>query len=470
MNVMLLGLFLSYFSNAEGVYSLQNYLESVKTTNKDARALVLQIEASEVKVQRAALSLSPQIFAEYNAFDDRTPPVFPFTPTRKEGDIFKIGIEKQTTLGLEGKLYFENSRNTLYGLNPAFNIPPSYSQARAVLELRQSLWNNSFGEKVRADLKADVAEAQSLLESQKFQLKQILLNAENTYWAMVTLNQIMTLQQENVARAKKLSEWMSKQGRMKLSDDVDVLQAKAAYEMRSMELETSRSDRNAMARTFNLLRGTENAEVENLQDLPPFKMDDYKNLLSKKIQREDYKSNKLKAFEMENRALSGRSSLKAKVDLVGTVASNGLDPQFAGAYNELKDYQYPSWTVGLQVRFPLNVSLTQKMKRAVKNDIAAAQESGQNVDFLLEKEWQDVVEKQKEYFDLFVRSRDIEKSYNTIVEKERRRLQNGRSTTFTLLNLEQTLVTSQIQRAKAQLALLQIQNMLKTFEAKNESI
>ncbi len=470
MSVVILGIFLSFISNAEGVYTLQNYLDTVKTTNKEARALILQIEASEVKVKRAELSLSPQMFAEYNAFDDRTPPIFPFSPSRKEGDILKIGIEKQTTLGLEGKLYFENSRNTLYGLSPTFNVPPNYSQTRAVLELRQSLWNNSFGEKVRSELRADIAEAQSILENQKFQLKQVLLNAENTYWAMVTLNQIMTLQQENVERAQKLSEWMSKQGRMKLSDDVDVLQAKAAFEMRSMELETSRSERNAMARNFNLLRGTENTQVENLQELPPFKKEDYKNFLSKKIQREDYTANKFKADAMENRAISGRSSLKAKVDLVGTVASNGLDPQFAGAYNEVKDYQYPSWTVGLQVRFPLNISLTQKLKRAIRNDIAAAQESSQNVDFLLEKEWQDVVEKQREYYDLFIRSRNIETSYSTIVEKERRRLQNGRSTTFTLLNLEQTLVTSQIQRAKSQLALIQIVNMLKTFEVQNESI
>lgn len=459
------------FASAEGstVLTLNQYLEAVKKQSPQARALIAQIDASEVKVKRASLGLSPEFFAEYNRYDDRTPAVFPFSPSRRDGDNWKAGIGKQTTLGLSGKLYFENNRNTLFGINPSFLPNPNYNQGRAVLELKQPLWRNSFGEKTRSDLEADIAASKATLEDQKFQLQKLLLQAENTYWSMVTYDQIVSLQEENAERAKKLSEWMGKQGRLKLIDDVDVLQSKTAYDMRALDLETSQQERNAMARYFNSLRGLDAETVEKLDALPPFKESSLADL-KLKVTRQDFKSYKSAARAQEMSAKSVRSMLKAEVDLVGSVASNGLDPRFSGMYNEVKNNDYPSWSVGIQVRFPLNISLTQKLKNASLNDIRAAQDQGASADLQLQTEWHDTVQKSKDYFAIYMRAKEIETSYGTIVQKERKRLQNGRSTTFTLLNLEQTLVSTQIQRTKAQLALIQIQNVLKTFEVANESI
>lgn len=459
------------FVSAEGsnVLTLNQYLETVKKQSPQARALIAQIDASEVKVKKATLGLSPEFFAEYNRYDDRTPPVFPFSPSRRDGHSWKAGIEKQTTLGLGGKLYFENNSTTLFGINPSFLPVPNYNQGRAVLELKQSLWRNSFGEKTRSDLEADIAASKAALEDQKFQLQKLLLQAENTYWSMVTYDQIVSLQEENAERAKKLSEWMGKQGRLKLIDDVDVLQSKTAYDMRALDLETSRQERNSMARVFNSLRGVDAETVEKLEALPPFKASALADL-NRKVTRQDFKSFKSAARAQEMAAKSIRSTLKPEVDLVGTVASNGLDPRFSGMFNEVKGNDFPSWSVGLQVRFPLNVSLTHRLKAASLNDIRAAQDQAAGADLQLQTEWHDTVQKSKDYYDLYMRSKEIESSYGTIVQKERKRLQNGRSTTFTLLNLEQTLVSTQIQRTKAQLALIQIQNVLKTFEVANESI
>lgn len=468
---MIISFFLSTFVLAQGpeVLTLEKYLESVKKQSSEAKALVYQVEAAQVNVKQAELGLSPELFAEYNVFDDRTPPLFPFSPNRTNGNNWKLGIQKQTTFGLSGQLYFENRNAVLGGVDPNFFPLFDYSQGRAVLELKQSLWRNGFGEQTRSNLEADISAMKADLENKKFQLKKLLLEAENTYWSMVTYNQIVALQEENAERAKKLSSWMTKQGRMKLSDDVDVMQSQTAYEMRQLELETSRQDRNAMARVFNTLRGNNSQNVEPLEELPAFKEKILVDI-QKKVAREDFAALKTAARAQEMKAKSTKSALKPQVDLVGLVASNGLDQRFSGTYQQIENNQFPAWSVGVQVKFPLNFSLSSQLKTAALNEMRAAQESSLNADFQLQQAWQDTLEKRRDYYNVYTRSKDIETAYNTIVQKERKRLQNGRSTTFTLLNLEQTLVATQIQRTKAQLGLLQIQNVLKTFEVSNESI
>lgn len=454
---------MSWAQNAAPVLTLEKYLDQVQRGNPQARSLVAAAEAAEVKVRQAELGTVPEFFAEYNAFDDKTPPIFPFSPKRKNGNSWKVGVGQETSIGLGAKLYFEDTNTTLHGINPQFLPTPSYNQGRAVLELRQALIRNGFGELTRATRDAQKASAQADLENIKFNLKKVLLEAENAYWSLVTYNQVVELQEENVSRAQKLSGWMSQQGKKRLVDDVDALQAKTAYDMRQMELATSRSEREAVIRTFNTLRGLETSSPEKLQGLPQLSPGDQK-LLSAKVKREDFSAAKNSTVASEMQAKIGYSSLRPQVDLVGSVASNGLDQRFSGMYSDVKDLQYPSWSVGVQIKFPLNIFLVRQLRAATKKDVLAAQEASANVDLQLQQAWNDLVQKQKEYFDIFQRSQNIEESYGTIVQKERMRLQNGRSSTFNLINLEQTRVTAQIQRTKSQLLLLQIQNILKTFE------
>ncbi|MBY0384513.1 TolC family protein, partial [bacterium] len=416
---MILILIIGFFMQAQekSVLTLQSYLEQVQKQSADGRALVAKAQAAEVKVKQAELMFSPELFAEYSSFDDRKPPLNPgFSPTSTVGHQWKVGVEKQTNFGLGGKLYFENNNVVLNGVNPSFFPISDYNSGRAVLEMKQSLWRNGFGEQTSAEYNATLAKARAEYEAQKFELKKFLLEAENTYWAMVTYNQIVSLQEENVERAKKLSEWMGKQGRLKLSDDVDVLQSKTAYEMRQLELESSRQEKNAMARLFNTMRGMDIQDVELLEKLRPLKQE---LLSSQKIKayREDFAAAKNSSVATEMMAKSRRSSLKPELNLVGSVASNGLDPRFAGVYGQIRNVDHPSWSVGVQLKVPLYFSLSEKLKSAALAEMRAAQDSAANADFQLMRAWQDTLQKNKDFYDIYVRAKDIEASYGLIVQK-----------------------------------------------------
>lgn len=450
-----------------GGLTLEAYLQSVKTGNAEVRSLVAAIEASDVQQRQADLGIMPEAYGEYNVFDDRTPPLNPgFSPDRRDGYSWKFGVRQQTNFGLGGNLYFENNQIHLGGVNPGFFPINNYTSNRGVLELRQSLWMNSFGEKTRADLNAARSAAKAELYNQKFKLKNLMLQAENTYWMMVTYNHIAQLQEENVDRAKKLNDRMTRNVRLKLFDDVESIQTEIAFEKRQLELQSTNNDRAQISRAFNTLRGVDSDQVEPLQDMP--NMDNIGKiapLAEFKLGREDFLALKEMAKAEENKARSARSGFKPKVDLVGSLASNGLDPRFNTAYDEVKDFNHPSWAVGIQVSFPLNFSLNSKLYKAAKMDTQAAMDAGHDAEFKMVRTWRELSSQQRELLDIYNKAVRIESSQSSLLSKERNRLSNGRTTTFQLLSFEQDLASAQVQRARAQLGLIQVRNLLNTFEA-----
>lgn len=452
--------------------SVDQYLQSVKAGNPQARAYVNAIEAARVKVRRAELGVAPEAYVKYNAFDDQTPPLNPgFAPSSREGYTWRAGVRKQTTFGLNGDLYFDNSKVKLGGVNPAFFPLNDYTSNRAVLELKQSIFRNGFGESVRSDITAQTETARAELYDQEFNLTGMMMDAANTYWALVTYNHIVKLQEENVDRAKKLSDWMGRKAGLNLYDDVDALQTKTAYESRVLELETSKNERAVVIRAFNTLRGVDTDQIETLQELPAHEWMSADTVrIGKTMIRQDFSSLKARAKAIEAQANIGRSSLKPEVDLVGSIASNGLDPKFANAYTEVKDMDQPSWTVGINISFPLSFGLTNKLMKAVKQDIQSAKDMAIAADFNLGRAWKDLMQKRSESLVLYNKSVEIEKLQTMMVKKEQQRLRNGRTTTFQMLTFEQNLALAQIQRTRAQLGLIQINNLMKTFEVSNESI
>jgi outer membrane protein TolC len=213
-------------------------------------------------------------------------------------------------------------------------------------------------------LEAQRAGSRIELLKRQFELKNLLLRAENAYWNLVSLNQIVRLQEENVARAKKLNDWMSRRVGMRLVDDVDGLQAKASLEMRDLELQTSLDDRAVVARQFNILRGVPKDDVEPLAELP-----DPATILKgiregQRMTREDFRMIFEQAEAGRFEAKAARSQIAPQLDLVGGVATNGLDRSAEISHEELRDLRNPTWNVGVVFSIPLDYSLIGNMKRS----------------------------------------------------------------------------------------------------------
>jgi outer membrane protein TolC len=252
---------------------------------------------------------------------------------------------------------------------------------------------------------------------------------------------------------------------MRLVDDVDALQAQAAHETRELELMSSIDERAALVRQFNTLRGQDTDDVGTLGELPTGAM-----LLkmvkdpNKRMSREDFGMIYQQAVASQAEAAGARSMIRPQLDVVAGVASNGFDPSRSASWEETQDYSNPGWHVGVQFSVPLDYSLLKNLRHGFNSQKRAAEQKMEAAKFNEERAWDDIIKQRHEAQRRFEKASSLEKVQTSLVKRERSRLMNGRSTTFQSLTIEQNLAMAQIQRVRAQLALLQVHNLVKSFE------
>lgn len=465
MRALILPLLAVIASEPVSALTLSEYLEQVKSQNPGAKAAVETVATMKLRLNEADGQFSPEFYSEYHLFDDRSEPTNPLSPIETRGHKWRVGVRDQTMFGLQADAYFGSTRTNLLGVSPQFFKTPDYEQSTMGVQFTQSLWRNSFGASSRADLEAGRAKSRMKLLKSEFDLKNILLGAENTYWALVSSNEIIKLQTDNVERARKLRDHMNQRARLRLYEDVDAMQTEASFQQRELELQQSTNDRAATIRQFNTLRGSTGETVEGLDDLPKSEM-----MLkqakdpSKRMSREDFRMIYEQATEMDETAKSAISTLYPKLDLVGGIASHGYDANTPPSLQEAEAGRHPDWNIGLVFSVPLDYRLIGNMKHSFQSQARAAQSVKAQAKFDEERAWDDLLKKNREAQDYFDRSIKLEKLMTDLVKAERRLQLNGRSTTLQTVTVEKNLADSQILRVRAQLSLLQILNIMKQFE------
>lgn len=452
-------------SASADLLSLNKYLDQVKSQSADGRAAVESLVAAQQGLEQADLPYAAEFFAEYDWTDDRKETMAPaFMGDRTISNDWKFGLRKQTTFGLSGDVYYENTKTDLNGVSPQLLPTPGFSDIKGAADVKFSLWRNGFGEQNRADLRENRAKHRIDYLKAKSVLKDLLLKAQNTYWSVVSFNQVIKLQQENVDRAKRLRDRYVRKANLKLFDDVEAIQAEANLASRDLELEQSINDRAVMVREFNRLRGVSSDHAEDLDVLPEKELLTRMTKNSRRMSREDL----LIAFEQatvtEAHSTAERSKIRPQLDLIAYAATNGHDALQDSAYRETAHFNNPTYRVGVQFSMPLDFSLLTKLRASHRASAKAAADQNQAAAFDEERVWNDLLEKKKEAQSHFEKALTVERLNTNLVKRERQRLSNGRTTTFELLNFEQNLALAQIQRVQAQLALMQVHNVIQTFE------
>jgi outer membrane protein TolC len=447
--------------------TLDQYLAQVRSQNLQARSLIESIQAFESRSNSEPRALlMPQFYAQIGVMDDQRLTSNPsFSGVETRGQQWQVGFKKQTEYGLGANLYFNSLRTDVSKASPQFLPVPNYNESKVVLELTQSLWRNGFGESTQARMESDEAALKAAQMEAKFNLKELLLGAQNIYWSLVSYNEIVKLQEDNVDRAKKLRDRMGRGEKLRLFDDTDSMQAEAAYQSRELELQTSIDERASLIRQFNTMRGVKDDPVPELQGLPMQVMSEQSLSRAKgKMMREDFEMLRTRAISASASARASRSLIRPQLDLQAAVSGNGRDGLTSTSYDQSFSDKYPMYSVGIVFSTYLDFFLIRDLKRGYRSARHAADVMKDFVDYNEERTWNDLADQRKEVFGRYKRALSVEKIQTELVKRERKRLANGRATTFEALNIEQGLALAQIQRVRSQLAFLQIHNALQTFE------
>lgn len=443
--------------------TLQSYLEQVKTRNPEAVGLSQSVTATKLQLAETHKSTVTEFYAKYNLGDDRKENAQPlFQGNRTKFTKWKSGLKQKTILGLDAELFFEGATTSQSGVSPQFSIEPN--EARAGLELRQALWRNSFGEVTRADLAALESKVKAEYFKKRNEFKNLILKAENAFFKLEALTQIVQLQKDNVERARKLRDLMRKRSSLRLIDSVEYLQAQAALEAQELELQASIDDLAATARTFNILRGLESEQVPTLQSGAENQIENFKTPAKGKLMRDDFQAGVEAAKAAKAESKSARSSINPQLDLVGGVFSHGRSMDRKESYDEVYAGTYPAWTVGVEFSVGLDLGDLSSARKGRRQAILAAENNERHFHIQNKYVLDDLVKRLGDANKRFEMAKSLEKVRTELVKRERSRLNNGRTTTFQFIEAERQLTQSQIQRVQVQLQLLEIQNTLKTFE------
>lgn len=442
---------------------LEQYLEQVRANSPQLQSAYLNVLSLEKRVDEADFATTFIGYAGWNhTYDEKTTSNPTFQGSKTESDSLLLGIKKTTMFGLSADL---SADRTNLEFTDATALPlKQYTDSRLSLKLTQSLWRNGFGEMTRAENAATTAAIRAELMAAKFKLRSLNIQAENVYWTLASLQQVVKLQQDNVDSAKKLSQWMTGRQKLNLVDDVESLQTQAALEARDLELQNSTDQLNQTRHLFYTLLGKTTTDEVELEPLPEKEWaEQVKTLKQTKRYREDFEALRAQAKAEEAKVVSMRSSLRPQLDLQASYNSNIRERYEADSYKDMTDFDTPTWTVGVMFSVPLDFSLTSKLKKGSELKVASAKLAYAQADFEEERTWDEVIRKRKEAQARFEQAINLEKIRTKIVEKERRRHRSGRTTTFQAITNEQDLASSQVLRVQSQLNLIQAHNQIKAF-------
>ncbi|MCB0347287.1 MAG: TolC family protein [Bdellovibrionales bacterium] len=458
--------FVSATAMASDKFTLTEYLEQVKKNSPEVQSTYLNVVSLEKRVDEADLVIAPVGYAAWNHSYDEKPTSNPsFQGTKSVADSILLGVKKETLFGLSADLSMDR---TNYDFSDATALPEEkYTDSRISLKLNQSLWKNGFGEMARAENKAVKAAIRAELMAAKFKYRNLMIQAENTYWYLASLQQIVKLQQDNVDSAEKLSKWMAGRQKLNLVDDVESLQTQAALQARDLELQQSKDLLSQTRHQFYTLLGKAETAGEGdieLQPLPEKEWaDQLKALKQTKHYREDFEALRAQAKAEEAKTVSMRSSLRPQLDLQASYSSNARDVKERDSYKEIEDFEQPTWTVGVKFSVPLDFGLMNRLKRGSESKIASSKLAYEQASFEEERTWDDLVRMRKEAQARFEKAVNLEKLRTKLVERERRRHRSGRTTTFQAITNEQDLASSQVLRIQSQLNLIRAHNQIKVF-------
>jgi hypothetical protein len=265
---------LGHESRADGLVSLNQYLDQVKAKNGLYRGSEETSEGALHQSREADLAFTPQFFASaQTGVDSKIPSVPLFVYQEVDSQNYSVGVSQQFSFGPELKLSYQ-ADHTNY-VNPNITgFDQSFYDVRPVVELSMPLWKNGFGVGARAEQTRIRAQSENDSYTSLAQAKQTILDAETGYWRLAFARELLNIEQTALAQAKAIYDHVSKRAGMNLVDQSDSLQADAAYRSRQIEVRRAENEQRAAARAFNALRGeSTEATIGDLEAFPTTELD-----------------------------------------------------------------------------------------------------------------------------------------------------------------------------------------------------
>lgn len=453
-------------SGAQAI-SLEEYLNEVRANNKSVKGLVISTEAKVARRKEGTLFFKPAFFLTGEYYDDQRPtnaPTFQGTQTLRH--TVRGGLTQNFSTGTKATLSYNYYKTQINGVNPALIPNRKFFDVAPQLEITQSLWRNFLGSEFEATVDAQIAQVDAQRWNDQFLAKQVLINAENAYWRLYVLQTSTQVIEESLERAKKIRDWNANRVRQNLTDESDLVQADANLNTREIELQDNKTDVEAALRAFNSIRETDGTTPVNLEGTKG-KNSSYildATLPPKMSMRED-----VRAFlAQKNLALAnaelGRQRNRPNLELYASYSMNGRDANsYRDAYDMAMTNTRPFSIYGIRFTTPLDFGALNDYKKAYAQEVTASELQFKRKQYEVDREYEILQERFANFKQRLRLMQKLELIQEKKLRVEKRRYDQGRTTTFQVLQFEQDYATTQIQKLRFEGELIAVYNQLKLF-------
>lgn len=359
---------------------------------------------------------------------------------RNLNDLGIVGFTTSTNYGTTGVRFpFENA-----------------NASAGAVTLTQPLLKNFWIDTTRANIYVARNRLKHSEQAFRFQLMLTVNAVEQAYYNLIFTRENMKVQEAALALARRLLDDNKKKvevGAMAPLDEkqaefqlalsrADLLGAQRLLDVQENNLKSLITDNYTEWHAVNL------APSENLVAVPEV-LNLQESWQKGMKQRPDLVQARLDVDRSDINVRLDKNQLLPQLDVVGQYGYAGSGPEFSRGYGQVKNQDNPFWYYGVQLNYPIG-------SRAARNNYKIAKAQKQQVQLLLKQKEQDVmveiddaVKLVQTNFERVEATRQARTFAEAALDAEQKKLANGKSTSFFVLQFQRDLTTARFQEIRA---------------------
>jgi outer membrane protein TolC len=421
------------------ILSLEELLERVEKDNEDQQVASLRLEAKEADIISRDLVLAPQLKSEIGLSRDNRVG-FGSRPS-SHSQYLQVSVTKPFESGTTVAMSSGMERANAQGF-----AGPAYATDWEIL-LTQSLWRDQFGRMTSLRRQEESLERKTLGWEILLQRQRRLLAVEEAYWDLLEAMKNQETLKENLSQSQKIESWLKQRVRRSAAEAVDLLQVKALSAQRKLELAKSEDAIfQARLQLSNLAPGLGSGDWQPRME----ELGQQRELSSLLASNGNQAHGDLQSTPTRLEILTGEATLKQaqlSAERIAEEALPDLQVFLQHGHGGAREPWVESWSdtlgvrqtgtsIGLQLSMILDADLLGQRDTAARLSAAASALEVAAIRRQSQLSWQEIARQANALQERITQVETWVKLEKQKAREERKRFEQGRSTTFQVISFE----------------------------------
>ncbi|NOX96652.1 MAG: TolC family protein [Nitrospirae bacterium] len=376
--------------------------------------------------------------------DDRSKRSSTLLGTENTRADYNLGLSKKLSRGTEIDLDFSNTRESTDSSFAAFN--PSY-ESTLKLSLTQPLGKNRGGLIDRGGIEITKLDIKNADSASLDRIETAIADTEKAYWNLVLAYRELKIKEGMLKWAKELFNLNKERIKTGLVEETDIYASEANLRLRQLGLLIAKNEVQSAIKRLKLLMN--DSTPARIMPRNKLKMEKEDILLEPKLREAFAHRRDYQRVKNDIKAKNIRLDMKAnsrwpQIDLVGSLARNGLDARYGTAVDDIFGENNPTYFVGIKFSLPLGNRKAKSEYDRAALEKARSLVDMQKIERIIVTEVDERVRAVKVNQERAGQQLEVEKLQRLKLGEEEKKFKQGRSGSDILIRFQEDLLKAEI--------------------------